>query len=250
MYERRWDWEADQLAVKYQLIVEERCLHQTMYYKNSNIMQYTIKYPYFWSNTYQTLAIKLNALYRTKAVMYERSNIRNMYQMAMVEYENSVANHYPIRQFEAYVNYTVSYNQNCFLSLYFDQYEYTGGAHGLTVRSSDTWNLQKSKRMELSDFFPMGKDYREYLLQRIINSIHTEFSAGNSMYFEDYEQRVRESFQPNHFYLTEEGIAIYFQQYEIAPYASGIPTFIIPYGPDGVIMPRCDTSAIRFHTKY
>lgn len=212
-----------------QIILQDRCIHQEMYYKNNNIMQYTIKYPFFQSDTYQTLANKLNSLYRTKAVMYERSNIVNMYQMAMVEYEYSIANNYPIRQFEAYVDFFVTYNQNCMVSLYFDQYEYAGGAHGLTVRYSDTWNLLKSKRMELSDFFPGCNNYREYLLQEINRQIQTQIAGGNAMYFEDYEKRVRENFKPNNFYLTKEGIVIYFQQYDIAPYAAGIPTFVIPY---------------------
>jgi hypothetical protein len=124
----------------YQFIVREKLLQQDMYYKNHMIMRYTIKYPKFVSETYQILANKLNSLYRTKAIMYERSNIMNLYQMAMVEYEYSKTNDYPVHQFDAYVDFVVTYNQNCLLSLYFDQYEYAGGAHGLTVRSSDTWS--------------------------------------------------------------------------------------------------------------
>jgi hypothetical protein len=223
----------------YQLIVREKVLQQDMYYKNNIIMRYTIKYPRFISDTYQTLANKLNALYRTKAIMYERSNIMNLYQMAMVEYEYSIANNFPVRQFEAYVNYIVTFNQNCILSLYFDQYEYAGGAHGLTVRYSDTWNLPKSKRMELSDFFPHRNNYREYIIQTIEKQIETELANGDSMYFENYVQLVNENFKANNFYLTEEGLVIYFQQYDIAPYASGIPTFVIPYGPTSVVLPKC-----------
>ncbi len=223
----------------YQVIVREKALQQDMYYKNNNIMRYTIKYPCFISDTYQTLVNKLNSLYRTKAVMYERSNIMNLYQMAMVEYEYSVMNNYPIRQFEAYVDFFVTDNQNCILSLYFDQYEYAGGAHGLTVRYSDTWNLPKSKKMELGDFFPGRSNYRSYVMQSIIKQIENEIANGNNMFFEDYENLVRENFKSNNFYLTKEGIVIYFQQYDIAPYAAGLPTFLIPYGPGSAVMPKC-----------
>lgn len=210
-----------------------------MYYKNTIIMRYTIKYPHFISETYQTLMNKLNSLYRTKAVMYERSNIMNLYQMAMVEYEYSIANNYPVRQFEAYVDYTVTYNQNCTLSLYFDQYEYAGGAHGLTFRYSDSWNLQKSKRIELSDLFPHKAHYRDYLIQVIDNRIELELSGESTMYFENYAQLVTETLKANNFYLTKEGVVIYFQQYDIAPYSSGLPTFLIPYGSGGAAAPRC-----------
>lgn len=227
------------MPVGYHMIVREKVLKQDMYYKNHKILQYKIKYPRFISGTYRTLANKLNSLYRTKAVMYEKNNVMNLYQMAMVDYEHSVANNFPIHLYEAYVAYVVPYNQNCVLSLYFDQYEYTGGAHGLTLRFSDTWNLQSSKRMELADFFPNNTDYKEFIIQYIISEIEKQTADGNMMYFENYEQLVTENFKPKNFYLTTEGLVIYYQQYDIAPYASGMPTFTIPYGPDGAMMPMC-----------
>jgi len=221
------------------MIVREKVLEQTMYYKDNVIMHYSIKYPCFISETYQLLANKLNALYRTKAVMYERSNIMNLYQMAMVEYEYSVANNFPIRQFEAVVNYTVTYNQNCYLSLFFDQYEYAGGAHGLTIRYSDTWNLPKSKKVELADMFQNRNRYRDFVIWSIDKQIEQDISTESGMYFENYTQLVKDNFKANNFYLTKEGVTVYFQQYDIAPYASGILTYVIPYGPGGAVHPRC-----------
>jgi hypothetical protein len=163
----------------------------------------------------------------------------NLYQMAMVEYEYSVANNFPVRQFEDYVDFTVTYNENCVLSLYFDQYEYTGGAHGLTVRYSDTWNLQKSKRMDLNEIFPHKSDYREYVIDTINQQIAEEIATGNNPYFENYSQLVNENFKANNFYLTEEGVVIYFQQYDIAPYSTGLPEFLIPYATEGAVPPKC-----------
>ncbi|MDF2537366.1 MAG: hypothetical protein K0S76_387 [Herbinix sp.] len=222
-----------------QIIVRERLLQQDMYYKDHMIMKYTIKYPKFISEKYQSLAYKLNSLYRTKALMYERSNIMNLYQMAMVEYEYSVVNNFPIHQFEAYTDFFVTYNENCAVSLYFDQYEYAGGAHGLTVRYSDTWNLQKSKRIDLNELFPGRADYREYIIETIDLQIQNQIAKGEDYYFENYSQLVSENFKVNSFYLTPEGVVIYFQQYDIAPYSSGLPTFLIPYSQMGPIPPTC-----------
>lgn len=223
----------------YQMIVREKVIQQEMYYKNTLILRYTIKYPKFISETYQSFANKLNTLYRTKAVMYERSNVMNMYQMAMVEYEYSVANNYPVHQFEAYVDFTVTYNQNCALSMYFDQYEYAGGAHGLTLRYSDTWDLTRSRRMELADFFPNSSNYKEYILRYIYLQIEKQTVQGDAMYFDDYKKLAEENFKANSFYLTKEGLVIYYQQYDIAPYAAGLPAFTIPFGPGGAVPPRC-----------
>lgn len=222
-----------------QMLVKEKVIQQDLYYKGHLILKYTIKYPKFFSREFHVLARKLNTLYRTKAVMYERSNVMNLYQMAMVDYEYSAEHNFPVHQYEAYVAYQVPYNQNCTLSIYFDQYEYTGGAHGLTVRTSDTWDLLKSRRMELADFFPERSNWKEYLIELIIGQIDRQMAEGSGMYFEDYKNLVNNSFQANNFYLTPEGLVIYFQQYDIAPYASGMPTFLIPYGPEGAAMPSC-----------
>lgn len=227
------------MSEEYEVIIKEKVLQQDMYYKDNLILRYTIKYPKFLSETFEIVTNKINAFYRTKAMMYIKSNVMNLYQMAMVEYEYSVKNDFPIRQFEAFTNFEVTYNQNCSVSLYFDQYEFAGGAHGLTVRSSDTWNLIKSKRSDLSEFFPLGSNYWELIINSIIQQIDNERTQNDFLYFENYAELVHENFKANNFYLSKEGIVIYYQHYDIAPYASGIRTFTIPYGPGGAIEPRC-----------
>ena len=223
----------------YQVIVKEKMIQQDMYYKNQIIMKYTIKYPQFISAHFQVFLDKLNSFYRTRAVMYERSNIMNLYQMAMVEYEYSIANNFPVRQFEAYVDYQVTYNQNCALSLYFDQYEYAGGAHGLTIRYSDSWNLQKSKKIEMMDLYPHRNNLKEVLAGIIIGQIDAGYNPEESVFFSDYGKLVQDTIKINNFYLIPEGVVIYFQEYDIAPYSTGIPTFIIPFSVGGPIAPKC-----------
>ncbi len=224
---------------EYPVIVREKVIQQNMYYKDQSIVKYTIKYPQFISTHYQVFLDKLNSFYRTRALMYERSNIMNLYQMAMVDYEYSIANDFPVRQSEAYVDFEVTYNQNCAISIYFDQYEYAGGAHGLTIRSSDTWNIKRSKKIELSDLYPQRNKLKDYLAGIIISQIDAGYEPGNSIYFEDYAKLVNENLKINNFYLTPEGVVIYFQQYDIAPYSSGIPTFVIPYQAGGPVAPKC-----------
>ncbi len=223
----------------YQVVVREKVIQQDMYYKNHIILKYTIKYPQFISIHFQVFLDKLNTFYRTRAVMYERSNVMNLYQMAMVEYEYSIANGYPVRQFEAYVEYQVTYNENCALSLYFDQYEYAGGAHGLTLRYSDSWNLVRSKKIEMIDLYPHRNNLKDMLAGVIIEQIDAANNPEESIYFEDYAKLVRETLKPNNFYLVPEGVVLYFQEYDIAPYSTGFPTFVIPFSPMGPIAPKC-----------
>jgi hypothetical protein len=48
-------------------------------------------------------------------------------------------------------------------------------------------------------------------------------------YFENYRELIIKYYNPQNYYLTPTALAIYFQQYEIAPYAAGIIVFEIPY---------------------
>lgn len=150
-----------------------------------------------------------------------------------------MAHKYPVMKFEAVVTCEVTYNQNCALSLYFDQYEYAGGAHGITVQYSDTWNVRSGKRIRLSDMFPKNKHYEAELIQNIIVQIERQMKDGTGAYFDDYRKLAAKTFDPKNFYLVPAGIIIYYQQYDIAPYSSGIPKFLIPYDTVGAKEPDC-----------
>lgn len=228
------------------VIVIEKVSKKDLLYQNEIVLSYTIKYPKFlMPNTSTAITEKceqfinqLNMYYSIKTIMYEKNHIKQLYQMAIEDYELSKANSYPIRKYEVYTVFTVTYNQNCILSLYTDQYEYTGGAHGMTKRMADNWDLIKEERIELSELFPGRKDYKEYIINTIIKQIEQDIANGNNIYFENYAELVNKYFDSNNFYLTEEGVVIYFDLYDIAPYASGILTFTIPYTENGPTLPH------------
>ena len=156
----------------------------------------------------------------------------------MVDYEYSVINQFPLRQYEVYVDFNVTFNLSCILSLYFDCYEYRGGAHGSTIRTSDSWDIFCSRPITLMNLFPPHTNIKEYYINAIIEQIRHEVQNGSSLYFDDYENLVKQYLSLSNFYLTYDGVVIYFQQYEIAPYATGIPEFLIPYSKEGASLPR------------
>lgn len=222
------------------LIVYDKSLQQDMYYKGVLILSYTVRYPCFVSNSYQIMLAKLNHYYKTKAYRYVKVNIMKLFQTAMVEYEYAVANNIPVRPFDAVTVYEITYNKDCVLSLYFDRYEYTGGAHGVTIRTSDSWNIANSSPIRISDLFFIPEDINAFIADTILEQIDQELIVDSEgfQYFEDYETLVKEKFNPNNYYLNNRGVIIYFQQYEIAPYASGIREFLLPFGIGGAVRPR------------
>lgn len=127
-------------------------------------------------------------------------------------------------QYEAIYNYKIAYNKNNILSIPLTMYEFTGGAHGLTNIKSFNYDLVKEKELKLEDLFKANSNYKEV----INNHIKEEISKQPENYFQG--QYGFSSIKDNQdFYISDEGIVIYFSLYDIAPYSSGIPMFTITW---------------------
>lgn len=117
----------------------------------------------------------------------------------------------------------VPYNANNLLSLNVMNYYYAGGAHGLSNLISYNYDIKTGKELTLQDFFVQGYDYKNFINTKIKKYIasdkNTYFSGGTDFKGIDDKQE---------FYVSEQGITVYFQAYEIAPYAAGIRYFLIP----------------------
>lgn len=224
---------------RYNVQVKKITIENELQYKNTVVLHYEIEYPQFLSRIFEASLNKINRHYKMKALAIQRNFNTRLYRSAVQNYEYATANGFPFHPYQAVVKYEVTYNKDCTISLYFDQYEYTGGAHGNTVRSSDTWNLQNGRRIMLGQLFRYPFHYKPYIIKTIINQIEKQIESGDNPYFEEYKKNVATYFNPSSFYLTNKGIVIYFQQYEIAPYASGIREFTIPYSDENVERPKC-----------
>lgn len=201
-----------------------------LFYDDVQMVSATVSYPEAVLAGNEAAQNRINRCVCAQAENFCRDVSGRLYCQAIKEYLASQEQDFPFRMFGAGLDYNISYNRDCHFSVYRDRYEYTGGAHGLTVRDSDTWSLETGCRLPLSSFFCPGEDYRETVLAEIIRQADLNMQQNPGIYFDDYRNLIRRYFDPEHFYLTPDGAAVYFQQYEIAPYAAGIIIFIVPYG--------------------
>ncbi|GIM28537.1 ferritin [Clostridium polyendosporum] len=129
-----------------------------------------------------------------------------------------------VRPFDLVTVYKLGYNKNNFLSLYIDYYQYTGGAHGITTRNTYNLDLNSGKNLILKELFNEGYDFKT-----IINeSIKKQISQSPQEYFnggKDFKG-IKDN---QDYYVTDDGIVIVYQLYEIAPYVSGIREFKVPF---------------------
>jgi Protein of unknown function (DUF3298). len=205
--------------------VDKIVVESTMNYMDSPVLHYRIEYPRFHHLIYQDQMDRINQWYRSQAEALQQNYETELYKEAVEQFEYSKTNQFPFNPYDAVSVYDVTYNQNDILSLYFDDYVYSGGAHGNTVRHSDTWNIKSGCRISLFQNVEDPDALRTQIINVIKEQIAEQMKGEANWYFDEYPQFVTEYFNPESFYLMPDGVVFYYQQYEIAPYSSGIPEF-------------------------
>ncbi|WP_036709775.1 DUF3298 and DUF4163 domain-containing protein [Paenibacillus pinihumi] len=115
--------------------------------------------------------------------------------------------------------FEVKTNEKNVLSLSLYNYAYTGGAHGLTLQSSLTFDLKTGKQYTLSELFKTGSDYRK----RLDAIIAAQIKARGIDLLQPFE-----GIRPDQdFYIADRSLVIYFQLYEITAYVYGFQYFPI-----------------------
>lgn len=203
----------------------ENVFEKELYYKNTVILKYTIKYPEILSNNIGS--IKFNKFNYEKALKLKQHAESDLFEDAKKLYDYNESNGYPVMVYEVVLDYTITFNQNSIVSLYSDEYIYSGGAHGNTTRSSQNWNIIFAMQFSLNNLFNNNCNYVLDILKDINNQIEQQIADETNQYFENYCSLVLNTIDLNNFYLNPGYITIFFQQYDIAPYSSGIPTFDI-----------------------
>lgn len=103
---------------------------------------------------------------------------------------------------------------------------YWGGAHGAESSRNFHFDLKTGEFFELSDLTDRPEKLHKLISDDIINGIYERGEEG--WYFDGFAQTIegREEYNVS---FGEDGVDVIFDEYEIAPYASGMPTFTVPY---------------------
>ena len=164
-------------------------------------------------------------LAKINSILYNRINNSMQGFTATFDESKKDAKNYGINV-ENYIfssTYAVKFNKNDLFSIAIDGYQYTGGAHGYSWRNSLTVDLKTDTQLSLGDLFQPNSSYKEVLDKKIKTQIAKQYGdAADEIAFTGVaDSNVN-------FFITEEVLVIYYQQYELAAYVFGAPTFIIP----------------------
>jgi inhibitor of cysteine peptidase len=128
---------------------------------------------------------------------------------------------------ETAYDFTVTYNQNGLFSVVLMDYQYAGGAHGTTVQSAYTFDLKPGDVLALEDLMDGTANYAARINETIRQEIDRRVEARELSEF-DFSPFSDIGEEPE-FYLSNNAVVFYFQEYEYFPYAAGIQEFAVPY---------------------
>ena len=115
---------------------------------------------------------------------------------------------------------------------------YSGGAQPNTVQTA--WNLDMEKRQVLRLEDVIKPEGGHALAEQVRQQVEDKFlPMGEGTLFDDYTDTIAGCFaeaMTPYWYLNERGLVIFFNQYELGPYAAGIIKTEIPYESlDGIL---------------
>lgn len=209
--------------------IQKKHLENKLKHNGKIMLTYKIDYPEIKSSPYEYGKEVFNTYYADKAFMLQRYCENILFEEAKRVNEENEKNGYPVMQYEVILTYEITLNQANIVSLYMDNYTFTGGAHGNTIRQSKNWNLQQACQIPISYFYEEDPYYILDILKHINTEIKERIHKNEASYFDNYCQLVIDTFQLENYYVTPTHLVVFFQQYDIAPYATGIPTFSIPF---------------------
>lgn len=144
----------------------------------------------------------------------------------------------PIPCWQARMHSTVTLQRRELLSLRTDTL-----VEGLPQRrigcQGDTWDLQRGFLLALPDCFPPRAPWRRRLLELAAEQLAGQEQQGTLRCREDWRRELHRAFHAHRFYLTEEGLCLFFPPESLAPAAEGVVTVCVPYNAgEGPFLPE------------
>lgn len=151
-----------------------------------------------------------------------REDARAMYQTNPEMMENN--------GWESELTVTAVRADETVLSLTQTEYTWLGGAHPYTYVTGITYDTKTGKELSLKDISADYDGIYDYVCKKLPEE------NDPAMFFEGYEDTIKSMFYeetadygPVKWFLTNEGVTIWFNQYDIAPYAAGPVRVEIPF---------------------
>ena len=132
------------------------------------------------------------------------------------------------------VAYGVEYADDDLISVNFVEYTFTGGAHPNSGNFTLTYDLKGGRELKLADLFKPGSKYlakiADYALKDLKDRKDPETDENMGIAQDIFEDGAKPTAQNYaNWNITKKGLLITFPPYQVAAYAYGPQTVIVPY---------------------
>lgn len=110
------------------------------------------------------------------------------------------------------------------ISLCVTESVYAGGAHGSFGQVAYNFDTGTGKLLSVEDLSDDGDELTQFIVS-YIQSSYADTVVNN----EPDLSQVSKLLEEGQWYFSYEGLVVFAQQYQIASYAGGMPTFVVPY---------------------
>lgn len=187
---------------------------------DNEALQSTVSFPVFSSEKNQEALDEINKIFEEDALSIKE----DLTEMAENDFESFKKDNINFHKYELLIDYEIHTINNELISATSLNYQYTGGAHGMSVKVPYNFDLATGKRLSLNDLFKEGSNYTE-----VINKeVQKQIQENPDIFFPDEVELFSGIADDQSFYIKDGKLFIYFGQYDIAPYSSGIIEFEIP----------------------
>jgi hypothetical protein len=189
---------------------------------NETQLRFKSNYPYIQGLHDEKKQQIINVMLKEKA---ETTQKTAQYATKMLAGTNAVV--------DASFDYTVKRNENGILSFVINERITAGSGKGMNVQSAMNIDTISGKFYKLQDYFSEKADFVATISDEI--KIQIKQKGLDKKLLSDFKQIKRDE----GFYITDNNIVIFFQQYEYFPYECGITEFEIPLRSlDGILKPE------------
>ena len=146
------------------------------------------------------------------------------------EFFSAEAPAYP-QAFEFDIDSSSIYEDTNHISFLLTVYQFTGGAHGSTTLIPITYSKQTKKLLSLEEAVqPARKDWLATLSTEARKQLNAQVKKQKFSSDEDWINKGTEPAKENFaiFKLEKNSVRIIFSQYQVGPYASGMPEIVVP----------------------
>ena len=146
------------------------------------------------------------------------------------EFFSAEAPAYP-QDFELDIDSSSVYEDTNHISFLLTVYQFTGGAHGSTTLIPITYSKQTKKLLSLEEVVqPARKDWLATLSTEARKQLNAQVKKQKFSSDEDWINKGTEPAKENFaiFKLEKNSVRIIFSQYQVGPYASGMPEIVVP----------------------